>query len=239
MTLTDISSGVRVLDKASLLLRALEAEPATLATLVAKTGLPRPTAHRLAIALERLDLLTRDTTGRFVLGPRLADMSVGARQSRLLPAAEPVLTRLHDLTGVSVQLHKRRGTRRVCMFAADSHQNSRDAVPIGAAFPMRYGSISQVLLAWEDPDQLYDGLQGARFNALTLSGVRRQGWAESIGDEGPGIATIAAPVRGLDDRVVAAVALSGPVSLLSRSPGRRYASRVIDAAILIGDRLSR
>ncbi|WP_240760123.1 helix-turn-helix domain-containing protein, partial [Phytoactinopolyspora endophytica] len=42
----DNSSGVGVLDKAALVLSALEAGPATLANLVAATGLARPTAHR-------------------------------------------------------------------------------------------------------------------------------------------------------------------------------------------------
>ena len=45
-------SGVGVLDKAALVLSALEAGPAPLAQLVATTGLARPTAHRLAVALE-------------------------------------------------------------------------------------------------------------------------------------------------------------------------------------------
>ena len=47
----DNSSGVGVLDKAALVLTALESGPATLAGLVAGTGLARPTAHRLAVAL--------------------------------------------------------------------------------------------------------------------------------------------------------------------------------------------
>ncbi|MDU5963306.1 MAG: helix-turn-helix domain-containing protein, partial [Dermabacter sp.] len=45
-------SGVGVIDKAATVLGALEAGPATLATLVSTTGLARPTAHRLAVALE-------------------------------------------------------------------------------------------------------------------------------------------------------------------------------------------
>ena len=232
-----MSSGVRVLDKTSLLLSVLENESASLAALVAKTGLPRPTAHRLAIALERLDLLTRDSTGRFTLGPRLAGMSVGARQNSLVPAATPVLTQLRDRTGASARLHRRRGPHRVCMFAAESHTRGVDAVPVGAAFPMRGGAVSQVLLAWEDPEELYEGLRDSRFTAETLAGVRRRGWAESTGDEGAGIATIAAPVRVGDHRVVAAVAISGPVALLTRAALRQYAARVVDAAILVGDRL--
>jgi DNA-binding IclR family transcriptional regulator len=67
----DNSSGVGVLDKAAIVLGALEAGPASLAALVAATGLARPTAHRLATALEHHRLVARDLQGRFVLGPRL------------------------------------------------------------------------------------------------------------------------------------------------------------------------
>jgi len=47
----DGSSGVGVLDKVALVLGALEVGPATLAALTAATGLARPTAHRLAVAI--------------------------------------------------------------------------------------------------------------------------------------------------------------------------------------------
>ena len=50
----DNSSGVGVLDKAALVLSALETGPTTLAGLVTATGLARPTAHRLAVALEHI-----------------------------------------------------------------------------------------------------------------------------------------------------------------------------------------
>ena len=45
----DNTSGVGVLDKAAIVLSALEAGPSTLAQLVTATGLARPTAHRLAV----------------------------------------------------------------------------------------------------------------------------------------------------------------------------------------------
>ncbi|HEY5050100.1 MAG TPA: helix-turn-helix domain-containing protein, partial [Acidothermaceae bacterium] len=71
----DESSGVGVLDKSVAVLSALEAGPASLASLVTLTGLPRPTAHRLAVALERHRLVARDSEGRFVLGPRLGELA--------------------------------------------------------------------------------------------------------------------------------------------------------------------
>ncbi|MGH3344560.1 MAG: helix-turn-helix domain-containing protein, partial [Carbonactinosporaceae bacterium] len=97
----DNSSGVGVLDKAASVLAALEAGPATLARLVAATGLARPTAHRLAVALEHHRLVARDLQGRFILGPRLGELASAAGEDRLLTAAGPVLERLLDVTGES------------------------------------------------------------------------------------------------------------------------------------------
>lgn len=239
MSTMDVSCGVRVLDKTSLLLGVVEAGPASLAALSAATGLPRQTANRLAIAMERLGLFTRDAAGRFILGPRLADLSVEARQPRLVSVAAPVLSGLRDLTGMNVQLYRRRGSTRVCMYSADSHLGPTGQVRVGATFSLKAGSISQVLLAWDEPSCLYEAVVGARFNIGTLSEVRRQGWAQSVGNGDPGVAWVAAPVRGPGKGVLAAVAVSGPVTRMSRSPGRLYARKVIDAAILIGDELAR
>ena len=95
----DKSSGVGVLDKAAVVLSALEAGPATLAALVQATGLARPTAHRLAVALEHHRLVARDLQGRFVLGPRLAELAAAAGEDRLIAASGPVLAQLRDVTG--------------------------------------------------------------------------------------------------------------------------------------------
>ena len=65
----NIVTGVGVLDKAVHLLRAVADQPRTLQGLQAATGIPRATAHRLAVALEAHGLLRRDPDGRFDLGP--------------------------------------------------------------------------------------------------------------------------------------------------------------------------
>ena len=70
---------------------------------------------------------------------------------------------------------------------------------------------------------------GARFTATMLAGVRRRGWAQSVGEREPGVASVSAPVRGPSGRVVAAVSVSGPLERLTRSPGRMHAPAVIAA----------
>ena len=92
----EIHSGVGVLDKTVKILDALESGPATLGQLVSATGLARPTAHRLAIALERHRFVLRDQHGRFVLGSRFAELAAAAGEDRLLTAAAPILQTLLD-----------------------------------------------------------------------------------------------------------------------------------------------
>ncbi|MDR2348512.1 MAG: helix-turn-helix domain-containing protein, partial [Bifidobacteriaceae bacterium] len=147
----DNSSGVGVLDKAAAVLGALEAGPATLAQLVGATGLARPTVHRLAVALEHHRMVDRDMQGRFVLGPRLAELAAAAGEDTLLVAAGPVLAALRDHSGESAQLFRRQGDQRVCVAAAERPMGLRDSIPIGAVLPMTAGSAAQVLLAWEEP----------------------------------------------------------------------------------------
>ena len=144
----DNTSGVGVLDKAAVVLGALEAGPSTLAQLVGATGLARPTAHRLAVALEHHRLVARDLQGRFVLGPRLVELASAAGEDRLLAAAGPVLAALRDHTHESTQLFRRQGDQRICVAAAERPvMGLRDTIPVGATLPMLAGSAAQVLLA--------------------------------------------------------------------------------------------
>jgi len=235
----DNSSGVGVLDKAALVLGALEAGPSTLANLVQATGLARPTAHRLAVALEHHRLVARDLQGRFVLGPRLNELAAAAGEDRLLAAAGPVLAKLRDITGESAQLYRRQGEQRVCVSAAERISGLRDTVPVGSALTMTAGSAAQILLAWEEPERLHRGLMGARFNATTLAGVRRRGWAQSVAEREPGVASVSAPVRGPSGKVVAAVSVSGPIERLTRSPGRIHAPAILAAAEKLSETLRR
>ncbi|CAM5694142.1 IclR family transcriptional regulator OS=Streptomyces antimycoticus OX=68175 GN=SANT12839_066570 PE=4 SV=1 [Streptomyces antimycoticus] len=236
----DNTSGVGVLDKAALVLSALESGPATLAGLVGgdRSRPPDGTPARERRHRAPPDGGTRHA-GTLHSGPRLAELAAAAGEDRLLATAGPVLTHLRDVTGESAQLYRRQGDMRICVAAAERLSGLRDTVPVGSTLPMKAGSAAQVLMAWEEPERLHRGLQGARFTATALSGVRRRGWAQSIGEREPGVASVSAPVRGPSNRVVAAVSVSGPIERLTRHPGRMHAQAVIDAAARLTDALRR
>jgi DNA-binding IclR family transcriptional regulator len=233
----DSSSSVGVLDKAAHILDALESGPLTLAGLVAATGLARPTAHRLATALQHHRLVARDLNGRFILGPRITELASAAGEDKLLSIANPILIALRDATKESAQLYRRQGDQRICVAASERMTGLRDTVPVGAGLTMRAGSAAQILLAWEEPDRLHRGLQGATFTATDLSGVRRRGWAQSLGEREPGVASVSAPIRGANGKIIAAVSISGPIERLTRMPGRLHSVAVVTAANRISDSL--
>ncbi|MDQ1688380.1 MAG: hypothetical protein QOK42_1355 [Frankiaceae bacterium] len=218
-----------MLDKAVLVLGSLEEGPASLATLVERSGLARPTAHRLAVALEHHGLVARDAAGRFTLGPRLSQLASTAGEDRLLSVAQPVLVRLRDTTGESTQLFRRRGSVRLCVAAAERSSGLRDTVPVGSVLPMTAGSGAQVLLAWEDMEEVADLVEEARFPVTSLTAIRKRGWASSVAEREAGVASVSAPVFGPDNRVVAAVSVSGPIERLTRQPGRVHAPSVLAA----------
>ena len=114
------NSGVGVLDKAVKILAALEAGPQSLSELVSTTGIARPTAHRLAVALEHHRLVSRDFSGRFILGVRSSELAAAAGEDKLLAIAVPSLTALRDATSESAQLYRRQGDLRICVATAEN-----------------------------------------------------------------------------------------------------------------------
>jgi len=203
----DSLSGVGVLDKAMAVVEALEAEPRTLAQLVDATGLSRPTAHRIAVALEAHGLVRRDSDGRFCLGLRF--IGLGHEAAEAVPvwaAARPALAWLHEETGESVQLFVRDGEARVCVESIESPRELRTIVPVGARLPLAAGSAGRVLNGDDRP------------------------WVASVGEREAGVASVSAPVHDGRGRVAAAVSVSGPIQRLTRRPGQKYGDLVARAA---------
>ncbi len=223
-----------------MLLSVVERDPATLAELVACTGISRPTVHRLALALERLGLFGRDAKGRFIIGPRLGNLAVETHRDRMVQISGPLLTELAGFSGLDARLFRRRGDLQVCVAAAERGDTRDHLVPIGTARPAKAGPIAQVLLAWEEPDELYEGLSGARFSAAHLARVRSRGWAHGPDIFVPGAVSVAVPVRSkAGGKVLAAVVVSGRPSQVPSRPERLLTGALVDTAVRISDGLLR
>jgi DNA-binding IclR family transcriptional regulator len=234
-----IATNVGVLDKSVTILAALaERGPLSLAGLVDATGLSRPTAHRLAAALEAHRLVGRDGAGRYRLGLRvLAWAGAVSAEFGLAEAARPVLEALRDETGESAQLFVRDGDSRLCVAASERPSGLRDTVPVGAVLPIERGSGGKVLLAYSADVTGGDGA-GVRGGAARVGGVdlaeletiRRRGWAASVAEREEGVCSVSAPVLDSAGRIHAALGISGPINRLGRQPGRHLSAPVVAAA---------
>jgi DNA-binding IclR family transcriptional regulator len=210
----DSVSGVGVIDKGVLILRALARAPLDLAALQDETDLPRATAHRLAVALEQHGLIRRDLQGRFCLGFELIRLGRAAEgEFPLAEMARPMLTTLRDATGESVQLYVTDGDGRRCVVSMESTHGLRWIVPQGSLLPLDRGSAGRVL-------------QGDDI-------------AESVEEREPGVASVSAAVKDRRGVVVAALSLSGPIERLSRQPRKRFGRQVAEAAAAVTAAVSR
>ena len=207
----DSVSGVGVLDKAVLILRALRDAPADLNHLQAACGLPRATTHRLVVALEKHHLVRRDAQGRFCPGLELISLGRAASEHLgLADLARTELQRLRDDCGESVQLFVRDGDARRCVLSLQSPHALRWIVPEGTLLPLDRGSAGHV-----------------------LAGSEPTGVVESIEEREVGVASVSAPVVDGAGHVVAAVSISGPIDRLTRKPAARFGDRVAAAAVAV------
>lgn len=211
-----------------------------------KLGLYKSTVHRILGALEAKGFVCRGAnTGRYHLGLKTLELASVYLTSGDVPAvAYPEMLALRDRTQETVSLYVRDGLRRVRVQRAEGPQTVRRVVGLGEGLPLYLGASGKVLLAWAPPaerDALLDQvlppeLDRTAFRQMLDEAVRR-GWATSLEEREPGVASVAAPVLDRTGRCVAALAISGPVSRLSTQLVDRFGPMVRESARVISLRL--
>ena len=222
---------VGVLDRCVQVLAAVENGARSFTDIVDVTGLTRPTTHRLILGLEDHGFIVHIGGFGYVLGPRLLALATTAmRDLPLRELAHPTLERLARSTGESAQLYVRDGDRRVCIDAVESERELRTIVEIGASLPLDKGSAGKVFLAWGTELDRSNLAAGEGRLPQQVATTRRRGWADSVAEREPGVASVSAPIFGPHDALLAAVSVSGPESRLGQLRAKRYAPAVIEAA---------
>ncbi|GLW06983.1 IclR family transcriptional regulator [Microtetraspora sp. NBRC 13810] len=202
---------------------APERSSMSLTELSRHAGLPPATAHRLAGELVRWGALERDDQGIYRIGLRLWEVgALAPRGPGLREAALPFLEDLYEATHQNVQLAVLDGLEVIFL----ERLSGRDAVHVftrvGGRFPAHATGVGLVLLAYADPEVQERAIAGPlrRFTERTicsgprlrraLADVRRTGTAVSDGQVELFALSVAAPIHGPDDSVVAAVSIVVP-----------------------------
>jgi DNA-binding IclR family transcriptional regulator len=222
-------SGSQSVDRALQLLALVGREPAgglPLAEIVASSGLNKPTARRLLLALMRAGLVEQEPqTRHYCLGEEAFVLGVlAARRHGLLDLAMESLRRLAAVTMDTSFLSVRRDNYCVCLHREEGTYPVRThALQTGDQHPLGVGAGSLALLA-AMPDDDVDRLMAANGPVLT---TRYPGFAPEI------IRTdlAAARQRGFALNPGRLVASSWGVGMAFRYPDGRVAGALSLAAI--------
>jgi DNA-binding IclR family transcriptional regulator len=200
-------------------------EELTLEQLVERTGLPRSTAHRLATQLKAHGAL--ETTRRgWRLGLRLFELGqLVVSQQGLREIALPHMNDLYESTHATIQLGVLDDTEVVYVEVISGHDAVATPSRRGGRMPAHCTAIGKVLVAFSDPAT--ERLLGTELPSRTrrtitdpemlrreLAEVRRSGVAFDAEESRLGLRCVAAPIVGVDRRVIAALSIS------FSSPGR-------------------
>jgi DNA-binding IclR family transcriptional regulator len=150
--MTKNSGGDSVLDRAFQLLRAFSAEhpQLTLAEMVARSGLPRSTAHRLACQLERHGALEHGAGG-WRLGVGLFELGqLVSRRQRLRDLALAHMEDLYELTRATVHLAVLEGDEVLYVEMLSGHRKVLTPSRVGGRMPAHCTGVGKVLLAYDD-----------------------------------------------------------------------------------------
>jgi DNA-binding IclR family transcriptional regulator len=241
--------GEPVIDRALSLLAAFDAgrRSLTLGELARQAGIPTSTTLRLAGRLVAWGALERDKDGRFTVGLRLWEVaSLAPRAHGLREISMPFMTDLQGATGAHVLLAVRDGEAALLLERLSPHAGLPAHYRVGGRLPLHSTGEGLVLLAYADSAYQERVLAeplvlGPKKGALspaalrrTLAEVRREGVATTRCDAPEPLVTVAAPIFGSDDQVVAALsAVVGTADMKPRLlwPAVRMAARSISRGL--------
>lgn len=224
------------------------AHPAlTLTDISRRAGLTLTTAHRLVGELARWGALERDASGTYHVGLRLWELAALApRGPALRQVALPYLEDLYEATHENVQLAVRDGSEVVYTEWLSGRSAVGVHIRVGARWPLHATGVGLALLAHSESGFQEEYCAGplASFTPYTitqpdllrrvLAEVRRSGVAVSDRQVTPDALSVAAPVRGPDGTVTAAVSVVVPHSdarIPALTPALRLAARGISRAL--------
>jgi DNA-binding IclR family transcriptional regulator len=182
------------------------------------TGIPRPTATRLAGTLCTLGLLKQDpATDAYMLGPGVVSLArVFLAGLDVRAVARPHMQQLAEALSGSVYLGIRDGTEMVLIEACRARSSMLAArMDVGSRIPMASSALGRAYLSAIEPadrDVLIETLRlarGAEWSLVepglrrALDDARRHGWCVSAGEFHREINSVSVPLVGPQGEVMA------------------------------------
>jgi DNA-binding IclR family transcriptional regulator len=237
-----------VLGRAFTLLSTFRPQDAelSLAELSRRTGIAKPTVHRLVVELDEWGIVERTPRG-VRLGMRLFELGqLAPRQRGLREAALPFLNDLYEATHETVHLGVLDGIEVVYVEKLAGRGGPPLPSRIGGRMPTYCTGVGKALLAFSPPGTLRAvveaGLTHRTPHTIVMPGllereieaVRAHGVAFEYEESTAGIVCAACPVLGADGHALAAISISGWVTALDPT---RVAPAIRTAALALSRQL--
>jgi DNA-binding IclR family transcriptional regulator len=155
-------SGTQSIERALILMREIAAHNRTgtrLLDLASRTGLQRPTVHRMLKCLTLENMVQQDPEShRYFLGPMVFELGLtAAPRFNLREICHPAMSRIADATGDTVFLTQRSGLDAVCL---DRHEGTFPiktfTLEIGMRRPLGVGTGSLAILSALPDEEVRD-----------------------------------------------------------------------------------
>ena len=222
------------------------------AEIAERLEMPRSTTYRYLQTLRSYGLIEEHGESKYRLGSRVLQLARVARAGLgLSDVALPVMRRVSERIGEVVLLTRRSGLNVVCVERVDvSAHRVRLSYERGHVLPVHAGASAKVLLAFADPLEIDEVLEGARLVRFTsrtvvdpkrlrkqLAEIRLDGHVVTDGEVDDGVRGVAAPIFDADGKVAAGLSVAGPAYRLADSRISGVIRAVREGADEIGARL--
>lgn len=236
------------LGKAFLLLDLIASGKRNLTEIARDSNLPASTAHRVLADLIKQGVVAQDNR-RYRLGVRLIELGEKAKQDLALGrVALAPMQELAKKTRETVHLGVLDGSDIVYLEKVNGERSLQMTSHVGLRTPAQFTAMGKVLISAQPPENWphsYQELPAHTENTIRsldqfleeLERVRRRGYALDREENELGIRCIAAPIRGADGKVHAALSISGATIYISDERQQELVPEVIEHAEAISREL--
>ena len=225
------SYNVRAVERAMRILSTFDREHAErgVSEIAEVTGLHKATAHRLITTLLNVGFLERTADGeKFRLGLRVVELGLGAlRRLDIRRVSYPNMQQLVKRFNETCDLGILNKGQVLYLEVVHSEHSLTIAARIGRRLPIHCTASGRVLLAFMPPEEAGSLLSGPlkAFTEKTitsrdqlleeLEATRQRGYALDDEEFEDGIRAVSAPIRDIDNNVIAALSMAGPTYRLT------------------------